>query len=107
MRPATGEGWYVLSIIAVSFRQFRGKKPGALPPVNGYCLICAPSENKHRVNASLKPQKVPTRSIILLAGAGFASQAMVRVTDSLLPQIAADFGTTGGEGSIVGPASAV
>jgi MFS family permease len=33
--------------------------------------------------------------------AGFASQAMVRVTDSLLPQIAADFGTTVGEASIV------
>jgi YNFM family putative membrane transporter len=46
-------------------------------------------------------EKVPTRSIILLAGAGFASQAMVRVTDSLLPQIAADFGTTVGEASIV------
>jgi predicted MFS family arabinose efflux permease len=45
--------------------------------------------------------KVPTRSIILLAVAGFASQAMVRVTDSLLPQIAADFGSTVGEASIV------
>jgi MFS transporter, YNFM family, putative membrane transport protein len=45
--------------------------------------------------------KVPTRSIILLAVAGFASQAMVRVTDSLLPQIAADFSTTVGEASIV------
>jgi YNFM family putative membrane transporter len=46
-------------------------------------------------------QHVPTRSIILLAGAGFASQAMVRVTDSLLPQIAADFSTTVGQASIV------
>ena len=46
-------------------------------------------------------EKVPTRSIILLAVAGFASQAMVRVTDSLLPQIAADFGTTVGEAAIV------
>jgi MFS transporter, YNFM family, putative membrane transport protein len=46
-------------------------------------------------------EKVPIRSIILLAVAGFASQAMVRVTDSLLPQIAADFGTTVGEASIV------
>jgi YNFM family putative membrane transporter len=46
-------------------------------------------------------QKVPTRSIILLAVAGFASQAMVRVTDSMLPQIAADFGSTVGEASIV------
>jgi MFS transporter, YNFM family, putative membrane transport protein len=45
--------------------------------------------------------KVPTRSIVLLAVAGFASQAMVRVTDSLLPQIAADFGATVGEASIV------
>lgn len=53
------------------------------------------------VTASVTTQKVPTRSIILLAGAGFASQAMVRVTDSLLPQIAADFGTTVGEASIV------
>ena len=48
-----------------------------------------------------KAGKVPTRSIVLLAVAGFASQAMVRVTDSLLPQIAADFGTTVGEASIV------
>ena len=46
-------------------------------------------------------QKVPTRSIALLAGAGFASQAMVRVTDSLLPQIAADFATSVGAASIV------
>src|SRR6266480_107562 len=45
--------------------------------------------------------KVPTRSIVLLACAGFASQAMVRVTDSLLPQIAADFRTSVGEASIV------
>src|SRR5208337_3222747 len=50
---------------------------------------------------------VPTRSIILLAGAGFASQAMVRVTDSLLPQIAADFATTVGQASIVVAADAV
>ena len=46
-------------------------------------------------------QKSPTRSIVLLAVAGFASQAQVRVTDSLLPQIAADFGTTVGAASIV------
>jgi YNFM family putative membrane transporter len=46
-------------------------------------------------------QKSPTRSIVLLAVAGFASQAQVRVTDSLLPQIAADFGTTAGAAAIV------
>jgi YNFM family putative membrane transporter len=53
------------------------------------------------VTAAVTTQKVPIRSIVLLAGAGFASQAMVRVTDSLLPQIAADFGTTVGAASIV------
>ena len=57
--------------------------------------------------SSIATRDVPTRSIILLAGAGFASQAMVRVTDSLLPQIAADFGTTVGEASIVVAAYAV
>lgn len=44
---------------------------------------------------------MPTRSIALLAVAGFASQAQVRVTDSLLPQIAADFHTTVGAAAIV------
>jgi YNFM family putative membrane transporter len=43
----------------------------------------------------------PTRSIVLLALAGFASQAQVRVTDTLLPQIATDFKTTVGLASIV------
>ncbi|MGH6769111.1 MAG: MFS transporter [Xanthobacteraceae bacterium] len=43
----------------------------------------------------------PTRSIVLLAVAGFASQAQVRVTDSLLPQIATDFGTTVGAAAMV------
>jgi predicted MFS family arabinose efflux permease len=38
---------------------------------------------------------------VLLAGAGVASQAMVRVTDSLLPQIAADFQTSVGAASVV------
>src|SRR5947209_3362096 len=63
------------------------------------------------MSSSLVPlsatQQVPIRSIALLAGAGFASQAMVRVTDSLLPQIAADFETTVGTASIVVTAYAV
>jgi predicted MFS family arabinose efflux permease len=50
---------------------------------------------------SPEPAKFPLRSIILLACAGFASQAMVRVTDSLLPQIAHDFNTSVGEAAIV------
>jgi len=45
--------------------------------------------------------KFPLRSIVLLACAGFASQAMVRVTDSLLPQIAHDFNSSVGEAAIV------
>ncbi len=53
------------------------------------------------------PHKPPTRSIILLAVAGFASQAQVRVTDSLLPQIATDFGTSVGAAAMVVTAYAV
>ena len=41
------------------------------------------------------------RAIAFLAVASFASQAMVRSVDSLLPQIAADVGTTVGIASIV------
>ncbi len=47
------------------------------------------------------PVPSQTRAIALLAVAGFASQAMVRVADSILPQIAADFGVTIGAASIV------
>src|ERR1044072_6566383 len=46
-------------------------------------------------------RETPTRAIALLALAGFASQAMVRVTDSLLPQIAGDLGVTIGAASII------
>ena len=42
-----------------------------------------------------------TRSIVLLALAGFASQAQVRVTDSLLPQIASDLNTSVGAAATV------
>ena len=44
---------------------------------------------------------------MLLAVAGFASQAQVRVTDSLLPQIAADFHTSVGAAAMVVTAYAV
>jgi MFS transporter, YNFM family, putative membrane transport protein len=53
------------------------------------------------------PDKTPTRSIILLAVAGFASQAQVRVMDSLLPQVAADLRTTVGAAAMVVTAYAV
>jgi MFS transporter, YNFM family, putative membrane transport protein len=45
--------------------------------------------------------QTPVRSIILLAVAGFATQAQVRVTDSLLPQIATDFHITVGAAAMV------
>ena len=48
-----------------------------------------------------RPRSPATRAIVLLAVASFASQAMVRVADTLLPQIAADFGITVGAASIV------
>ncbi|HMF24739.1 MAG TPA: MFS transporter [Pseudolabrys sp.] len=43
----------------------------------------------------------PTSAITLLAIASFATQAMVRVTDSVLPQIAADLGISVGATSVV------
>jgi YNFM family putative membrane transporter len=43
----------------------------------------------------------PNRAIFLLSLAGFASQAMVRVSDSLLPQIATNLAVTIGAASIV------
>jgi YNFM family putative membrane transporter len=42
-----------------------------------------------------------TSAITWLAVAAFASQSMVRVSDSLLPQISTDFGVSVGEASIV------
>jgi MFS transporter, YNFM family, putative membrane transport protein len=44
---------------------------------------------------------IPARAIAILAFAAFASQAMVRVADPLLPQIAADIGTSVGAASVV------
>ena len=49
----------------------------------------------------------PTRAIALLALAGFSGQAMVRATDSLLPQIADDIGVTVGAASIIVTAYAI
>jgi predicted MFS family arabinose efflux permease len=65
--------------------------------------------DRHTVLAPSPSIPVPsqTRAIVLLAVAGFASQAMVRAADSLLPQIAVDFGVTVGAASIVVSAYAV
>jgi predicted MFS family arabinose efflux permease len=53
------------------------------------------------------PPPSPARAIAFLAIASFASQAMVRSIDTLLPQIAADFAITVGAASIVVTAYAV
>jgi MFS transporter, YNFM family, putative membrane transport protein len=53
------------------------------------------------------PGPIPTRAIALLALAGFASQAMVRAADTLLPQIAGDIGVSIGAASIIVSAYAV
>jgi predicted MFS family arabinose efflux permease len=58
-------------------------------------------------SAAALPRKTPTRAIMLLAVAGFASQAQVRVTDSLLPQIATEFHTAIGAAAVVVTAYAV
>jgi predicted MFS family arabinose efflux permease len=71
----------------------------ALPSVPNSINVLAPSPSI--------PVPSQTRAIVLLAVAGFASQAMVRAGDSLLPQIAADFGVTVGAASIVVSAYAV
>jgi predicted MFS family arabinose efflux permease len=47
------------------------------------------------------PRGSTTSAITLLAIAGFAAQSMVRVTDTLLPQIAADLHVTVGATSII------
>ena len=73
----------------------RGRKPA---PLRVSTLLYSPTRS---------PQSTPTRSIILLAVAGFASQAQVRVMDSLLPQIAADLHTTVGVAAMVVTAYAV
>ena len=52
-------------------------------------------------------ERTPTRAIVLLAVAAVASHAMVRISDPLVPQIAADIGTTVGAASIVASAYAV
>jgi len=47
------------------------------------------------------PRGSATRAIVILACAAFAAQAMVRSTDSLLPQIANDLQTTVGAASVI------
>src|SRR6202142_1662633 len=113
MRVSTALGWYLFSIISLS--PFGGVES----PLRVDCQRCAgfgvfpsePSEFQLVLYSPTSPErpdyKTPTRSIVLLAVAGFASQAQVRVMDSLLPQIASDFHTTIGSAAVVVTAYAV
>ncbi|MCW5746821.1 MAG: MFS transporter [Alphaproteobacteria bacterium] len=47
------------------------------------------------------PHKTPTLSLAILATATFSSSASVRVSDPLLPQVAASFGTSAGAASAI------
>lgn len=53
------------------------------------------------MSSPLATTSAPNRAILLLSLSAFASQGMVRVTDSLLPQIATDLAVTVGAASIV------
>src|ERR1700740_803688 len=107
MRPSTAPGTYLFSIIALSLLLLRALES----PRRAECQRRRPvPQLRFRANLNVSsalspakpaPRQTPVRSIILLAAAGFASQAQVRVTDSLLPQIAADFGTTVGAAAMV------
>lgn len=57
--------------------------------------------------SSTPSDRTPTRAIALLALAGFASQSMVRASDSLLPQIASDMSVTIGAASLIVSAYAI
>ena len=92
---------------------WRAKKPAPRP-----VSTPAPAARQSRSQANSQvspseepsspaPRKTSVRSIMLLAVAGFASQAQVRVTDSLLPQIAADFHSSVGAAAIVVTAYAI
>src|SRR3984885_4301197 len=101
MRGSTALGWYLFSIISCS--PFGGVESPACPDCQRHILLTAHQLDAPAsiTSAASLPRPTPRRAIMLLAVAGFASQAQVRVTDSLLPQIAGDFHTTVGAAAMV------
>lgn len=65
------------------------------------------TEIESSLSMQIPVSATPTRAIVFLAFAAFASQAMVRVADPLLPQIAVDTGASVGTASIVTSAYAL
>jgi len=103
MRLSTAAGWYLFSIMRIALPLC-----GLKSPPRPECQRASLNNVSASITSSASPpRKTPIRSIILLAVAGFAAQAQVRVTDSLLPQIAADFQTTVGAAAVVVTAYAV
>src|ERR1700712_132887 len=87
MRLSTSDGWYVLSIIRFAC----GCAVESPPPP----MLSTPSPSPATAHSRTM------RAIAALALASFASQALVRAADTLLPQIAADFAISIGAASIV------
>src|SRR6516225_3539875 len=105
MRVSTSLGWYLLSIIVASlWRGLESLCPAGCQRRRG---SAGATKRNHVLYSPSNLPRSPTRSIILLAVAGFASQAQVRVMDSLLPQVAADLHTTVGIAATVVTAYAV
>ena len=73
-----------------SLPRFGLSTPQRPSPVNPIPPVSAPATSP-----------TPNRAIFLLSLAAFASQAMVRVSDSLLPQIAADLAVSIGAASVI------
>ncbi len=88
-----------VSGIPCSWRGYRKPVPHWVP-ARGDERFCKRALNppRHQVNFAADPATTgsATSAITLLALAAFAAQAMVRVTDSLLPQIAADLNVSVG-----------
>jgi MFS transporter, YNFM family, putative membrane transport protein len=80
--------------------EYEGLRPGRRESSLRITLTLHPGYICAAVSPS-PPAKSPTRAIVFLAVAGFASQAMVRSADSLLPQIATDLAVSVGAASII------
>src|SRR5215212_9329129 len=70
-------------------------------PLSARAVPCSCNAVSLPPSPSPHPLPSPTRAIVILAMAAFSSQAMVRVMDSLLPQVAADLNASVGATSIV------
>ena len=92
MRPSTSVGWYVLSIIVLSYIWWRGTKPATPDAVNAIPSASA-SPRRHRRSRCARSPRWRWRAL--------PARPWCASADTLLPQIAADFAITVGAASIV------